>query len=134
TSGAEINSAGIQSIDGHGITQNVYIAIALWEAVGECFPFIAAAAAAVNAQLAIERKVLGIALDGDDVDGFGLVRMDINRKTKIGGKIAADFMPQIARIIAAHDVPMFLHIEHIGMGRMNGDVVHAMPDFGGGIG
>src|SRR5205814_2088453 len=53
---------------------------------------------------------------------------------EISGQVAADFAPEIARVVAAHDVPMLLHEESIGLRRVHGDVVDAVADFGVGIG
>ena len=66
--GAEINAAGIERVDGHGVAQHVHVAVALRQAVGERLPVVAAGAAAVDAQLSFGRIVLGIALDRHDID------------------------------------------------------------------
>src|SRR5579859_3158379 len=75
-----------------------------------------------------------VAGDGDDVDRLRLVRVYVDGKTEIGGKISADFGPGISGIVAAHDVPVFLHEEQSGLPRIHSDVVHAMPNFSQGIG
>jgi hypothetical protein len=56
--------------------------------------------------------VFAIALDRDHVNGFGLVRMDIDHEAKVSGQISADLVPRIAGIVAAHHVPMLLHEEN----------------------
>ena len=71
--GAEINAAIIESIDGHGIAQDVDIAILLRETLGERLPLVASGAAAVNAQLAFVDVVLAVALDGDYLNCLGQV-------------------------------------------------------------
>ena len=54
--GAEINAAVVERVDGHGIAQDVDVAILLREAFGERLPLVAAGAAAVDAQLAFVRR------------------------------------------------------------------------------
>ena len=102
----------------------------LRQAVGQRVPGVAARAAAVDAQLALGRVVLRIALDRHDVDGVRLVRMHRHRETEIAGQIAADFEPRVAGIVAAHHVPVLLHEERLGPRRMHRDAVHAVADFG----
>ena len=128
--GAEVDAAGIEPIHGHGVAKNIDVAILLGKALGEGFPFVAARAAAVDAQLAFVDEMFAVALDGNDVDSFGFVGVNVNDEAEIGGKIAADFVPLIAGVIAAHDVPMFLHEENIGTRRMQGDVMDTVADFG----
>jgi hypothetical protein len=45
---------------------------------GERLPVISASPAAVDAQLAFRREVLGVAGDGNDVDGVRLVGVDVD--------------------------------------------------------
>ena len=132
--GAEIDAAGVEGVDGHGVAQDIDVAILLGQAVGERFPFVAAGAAAVDAELSFGGIVLGIAFDGDDVDGFGLVGVNVDGEAEIGGEIAADFVPGVAGVVAAHDVPVFLHEEDVGPGGVHGDAVNAVADFGGWVG
>ena len=129
--GAEINAAGIERIDGHGVAQHVHVAIALRQALGERLPFVSAGAAAVDAQLSFERKMLRVALDRDDVNGFRLVRVNVDHEAEIGGQVAADLAPRVAGVVAAHHVPMLLHEQHVGARRVHGDVVNAVADLGG---
>ena len=98
------------------------------------FPLVAAGAAAVNLQLAVDGEMLGVALDGDHVDGFGLVGVDIDDEAEVGGKIAADFVPVVAGVVGAHDVPVLLHEEDIGTRGVQRDVVDAVADLGVGVG
>src|SRR5262245_47441914 len=72
--------------------------------------------------------MLGIALDRDDINSFWLVRVDVDWKTEIARQIIADFMPRIARIIAAHHVPVFLHKQGVRARWVHGDPMHAMTD------
>lgn len=132
--GAEVDAAGVEGVDGHGVAEDVDVAIVLGEAVGEGFPFVAAGAAAVDAELALGGVVLGVALDGGDVDGVGLVGMDCDGEAEVAGEIAADLLPELAGVVAAHDVPVFLHEEDVGAGGMEGDAVDAVADLGGGVG
>src|SRR6185369_10766987 len=97
-------------------------------------PFIAARAAAIDAQLAIHRIVLAVTLDGNDVDGIGLVRVYVDDEAEVGRKIAADFLPVVAGVVAAHNVPVLLHEERVGTRVVHGDVVDAVSDLGVGIG
>ena len=98
------------------------------------FPLVAAGARAVDLQLAFKRKVLGVALDGNDVDRFGLVGVDVDDEAEVGGKVAADLGPVVAGVVGAHDVPVFLHEENAGAFGIHGDVVDAVAGFGGGVG
>ncbi len=104
----------VERVDGHGVAQDVDVAVLLGEAVGERLPLVAAGAAAEDAELAIEGEVLGVALDGDDVDGFGLVGVDVDDEAEVGGQIAADLVPVVAGVVGAHDVPVLLHEERVG--------------------
>ena len=58
--------------------------------------------------------MLGVALDGHDVDGVGLVRMDVDGEAEVGRQVPADLDPGLAAVVAAHHVPVLLHVEHIG--------------------
>src|SRR5207248_8396005 len=108
--------------------------IALRQAIAERLPFIPAGAAAVDAQLAVKRKVFAIALDGDDVDRLRLMRVNVDHESKVSGQIPAHFVPGIAAVVAAHHVPMFLHKEHVGARLMRSDMMNAVADLGIGIG
>ena len=39
-------------------------------------------------------------------------------------------MPGIARVVAAHDIPVFLHEQHTWPGWVRGQVVNTVTDFG----
>src|SRR5437763_1178805 len=73
--GAEVDLALIERIDRHRIAQDADVAILFAQAFAEFVPLIAAGAAAVDAQLAVKRKVFAVTLDGHNVNGFGLVRV-----------------------------------------------------------
>ena len=73
--------------------------------------------------------MFGVALDRDDIDGFRFMRMNINRKSEVGRQIAADLVPGFAGIVAAHDVPVLLHEQHVRARRMHGDAMDAVANF-----
>src|SRR5205809_8065867 len=60
---SEVDATGIERIDRHGVAQHIYVAIPLRQTFGEFFPFVTAAAAAIDAQFAIGREMFGVALD-----------------------------------------------------------------------
>ena len=131
---AEIDAAGIQLVDGHRVAQDVDVAIALRQTPGQGFPLIAAVAAAVDAQFAVGRVVLRVALDGHDVNGFRFVGMNVDDEAEIGRQIAAHLVPVVAGVVTAQDIPMLLHEQHVGIRRMEGDAMDTMADLGLGIG
>ena len=53
--------------------------------------------------------MLGVILYRYDVNRLRLVRMDVDRESKITWQVVADFLPQIAGIVRAHHVPVLLH-------------------------
>ena len=61
---AKVHATRIERIDGHRIAQHVDVTISLRQAVGERLPFVAAGAAAIDAQLAIRRIVFRSLLIG----------------------------------------------------------------------
>ncbi len=71
-----------------------------------------------------------VALDRHHVDRLRLVRVNVNHKSEIRRQIAADFLPGIAGIIAAHHVPMLLHEEHTRALGMHRNVMNAVADLG----
>src|SRR5215217_5298857 len=79
-------------------------------------------------ELAVRRDVLGVALDRHDVDRLGLVRVDGDREAEVGGEVPADLVPLLARVVRAHDVPVLLHEERVGPGRVHRDAVDAVAD------
>ena len=78
--------------------------------------------------------MLRVALDGDDVDRLRLVRVHVDHEAEVGGQVAADLLPGIAGVVAAHHVPVLLHEEHVRARRVHGDVVNAVADLGRRIG
>ena len=78
--------------------------------------------------------MLGVALDGDDVDRFRLVRMDVDDEAEVGRQIAADLLPRVAAVVGPHDVPVLLHEQRVRLRRVHRDAMHAVPDFGRRIG
>src|SRR5438874_6951147 len=127
-SGAEVDSARIERIDGHRVAQDVHVAIALRQAFRERLPFIAAGAAAINAQLSIKREMLRVTLDRHHVNGIRLVRMNVDGEAKVSRQIAADFVPRITGVVTAHHIPVFLHEEDTGPGTVHGDAMNAVAD------
>ncbi len=60
--------------------------------------------------------------------------MHADRETEVGRQVTADLAPVRAGVIAAHDVPVLLHEQHVRPGRVHGDPVHAVTDLGLGVG
>ncbi len=56
--------------------------------------------------------MFSVALDGYNVNRLRFVSVDVDYESKVGRQIPADLLPQIAGIIAAHDVPVLLHEQH----------------------
>src|SRR5438105_2830417 len=127
---AEVDAAGIERVDRHRVAQHVDVAVALRQSLRERLPLVAAGAAAVHAQLAIGRVVLGVALARHHVDRLGLVRVHVDRKSEVGRQVSADLAPRLAGIVAAHDVPVLLHEQHARAGAVPRDAVHAVTDLG----
>src|SRR4030095_13615335 len=119
---------------GHGIAQHVYVTVALRQTLCERFPFVAARFAAVDAQFPVKRKMFGVALDRHDVDSLWLMRVNVDRETEVGRQIAADLMPRLAGVIAAQDVPVLLHEQHIRTRGMHRDAMNAVADLASRIG
>src|SRR5690606_32004490 len=117
---SEIDSARVEGVDRHRIAQHVDIAIALRQTYRQRVPFVASVAASIVPQLTIGRIMFGVAFYGDDVYRFRYVGMYIDDKSKVGGKVAADLAPGFTGIIAAHDVPMLLHEQDVGVGSVEG--------------
>src|SRR5262249_24277559 len=84
--------------------------------------------AAIHAQSATGRVMLGVAFDWYNVNGLRLVCVHIDRESEIGRQIAADLTPRSARIIAAHDVPVLLHKQPLWARLVHGNPVHAVAD------
>src|SRR5262245_10112886 len=81
---SEINAAFIEGIHGHRVAQHIHVAILLRQTLRQRFPFVTACLAAIHAQLSVERKMLGVALDGHNVNGLWLVRVNVNREAEVG--------------------------------------------------
>ncbi len=78
--------------------------------------------------------MLRVALDRHDVDRLRLVRVDVDRKAEVGRQVAADLVPGVAGVVAAHHVPVLLHEQHVRPRGVHGDAVHAVADLGVRIG
>ena len=72
--------------------------------------------------------MLRVALDGDDVDGFRFVGMDVYGEAEIGREVPADLYPGLAGVVGAHDVPVLLHVEDVWTRWMHREAVNAMAD------
>ena len=99
------------------------------QAFGERLPLISAAATTIDTQLAFRHEVFRIALDGHNIDRVGFVCVNVDYEAKVSGDVPAHFFPGIAGIVAAHDVPVLLHKEHVWTLRVHGHVVNAVPNF-----
>src|SRR5207249_386148 len=122
--------AGIEVVDGHGVAQDVHVAVLLGQPVGKRLPLVTARPAPVDPQPGVRRVVLGVALDGDHVDGLRLVGVDVYDETEVGGQVATDLAPGVATVVAAHHVPVLLHEQDVGPRRVHGHVVDAVADLG----
>ena len=60
--------------------------------------------------------------------------VNVDDEAEVAGQIAADFVPVVARVVAAHHVPVLLHEQGVRPCRVHGYVVDAVADFGGAIG
>ena len=78
--------------------------------------------------------MLRVALDRHDVDGLRLVRVNVDREAEIGRQVAADLVPRLAGVVAAHDVPVLLHEQHVRARGVHRDAVDAVADLGSRIG
>ena len=74
--------------------------------------------------------MLRVALDRHHVDGVRLVRVHVDREAEVGRQVAADLVPRLAGVVAAHHVPVLLHEQHGRARRVHGDPVHAVADLG----
>ena len=78
--------------------------------------------------------MLRIALDRHHVNRLRLVRVYVNRKSKIGRQVPADLRPHLPRVVAAHHVPVLLHEQHVWPRLVHRDVVYAVTHLGFRIG
>ena len=78
--------------------------------------------------------MLGVALDRHDVDGLGVLGVHVDHEAEVGREVPAHLPPGVAAVVAAHDVPVLLHVQHVGPGRVGGDVVDAVAHLGVGVG
>src|SRR6476469_624495 len=129
--GAEIDAARIERIDRHGVAQHVHVTVVLGQAVGERLPLLPAGAAAVHPEPPVGRIVLGVALDRHHVDRLGLVGVHVDGESEVARQVAAHLSPRLARVVAAHDVPVLLHEQYPGARAVHRDAVDAVADLGG---
>src|SRR5882672_9332247 len=65
---------------------------------------------------------------------FGFV-IDVHaHEAEVGRQVAADFLPGVAGVVAAHHIPMFLHEEDVWARGVHRNVMNAVADFGRGFG
>src|SRR5690606_29771225 len=100
----------------------------LWKTVGERLPLVPPRAAPIDAQLALGRVVLRVAQDRHDVDRLRLMGMHGDREAEVRGEVAAHLPPALAGVVAPADVPVLLHEERFGTGRVHRDLVDAVSD------
>ena len=82
-----IHATGIEAVDGHRISQVDHLPFRLGKDIRERLALLAPALTAIDAQLALGRKVLRVALDRYCVDPLGLMGMDRDRKANVAGQI-----------------------------------------------
>ena len=58
------------------------------------------------------------------------MRVHRDGETEVGGQVAAHFAPGLAGVVAAHHVPVLLHVQHAGPGRVHRQPVHAVAHLG----
>src|SRR5262249_42270619 len=131
---AEVDAAGIERVDGHRVAEHVDVAVLLRQAPGERLPVVSARPAAVDAQLAFWRGVLCGARGRGPVDGVRVVGVNVDGETEVRRQVAADLVPRLAGVVAAHDVPVLLHVQHVRPREVHREPVHAVPDLGVGVG
>ena len=119
---------GSSAVDRHRVAEDVHVAVLLRQAFRERLPLVPAGPAAVDAELAVGRDVLGVALDRHDVDRLRLVRVDGDREAEVGGQVPAHLLPGVAAVVAPHHVPVLLHEQRVGPRRVHRDPVDAMAD------
>src|SRR6266567_4980446 len=81
--GAEVDATGIERVDRRCVPQYVYVAVALGQPLRQRLPLVAAGSTPIDAQLAVGRKVLRVALDRHDVDRVRLVLVHFDRKAEV---------------------------------------------------
>src|SRR5205823_12794234 len=66
----------------------------------------------------------------NDINRVGLVGMNIDDKSKVSRKVAADLVPVLAGIVGAQHIPVLLHEERIGTRPMKRNAVNAVANLG----
>ncbi len=64
----------------------------------------------------------------------GSCDVDVDDEAEVGRQVAAHLPPGVAAVVAAHHVPVLLHEQDVGPGRVGGDVVDAVAHLGVGVG
>ena len=70
-----------------------------------------------------------VALDRHDIDRLRLVRVHVDHESEVGRQVAADLLPQLAGVVAPHDVPVLLHEQYVRARSVHRDAVNAVADF-----
>src|SRR5205823_8502212 len=92
----------------HAFAQHARKCIVLRQPGGKRLPRATGVATAENSQLSLGRTAEFRALQRQNVNRFGLARMDGERKTKIARQSRRDFVPPLARVLAAINAAMIL--------------------------
>ena len=74
--------------------------------------------------------MLRVARDRHNVDGVWLVRVHVDGEPEVARQVAADLVPRLASVVAAHDVPVLLHEQHARTRPVHGEAVHTVADLG----
>ena len=62
------------------------------------------------------------------------MRVDVDREPEVARQVAADLSPRLAGVVAAHDVPVLLHEQHVRTRPVHRDAVNAVADLGRRVG
>ena len=54
--------------------------------------------------------------------------MNIDHEAEVGRQVAADLVPGVAGVVAAHDIPVLLHEQYVRARRVHGNVVYTVAD------
>src|SRR5208337_5049897 len=104
-----IQTARVERVNSHRVTQYVDVAVALGESLSERFPFVPAFSTAVDSEFAVGGIVFRVALDRDDIDRLRVMGVNCDRKSEICRQVTTYLLPRFTCIIAPHHIPMLLH-------------------------
>ena len=108
TTGADVNSCGIEAIRRHGIAQNSFVGEFLGQTAQQGLPRGTGIARAIDAQAAVAGATKLLRLDRNDIGAVGISGMHEHGKTKIRGQSVANVGPALAAVVGAIDPPMIL--------------------------